>query len=177
MAARKKKRPATRRKKKAKAVTSARAPKSPRATRARKKTTRGEKDPGGAPAVEWTDDVVQTIAELAEFGNTVEDIARILKVGKSTLEEAIGKIDNVREAYYGGGARLNDDLRRAQVTGAKAGNATLLKWLGIQRLGQRDVKAVELSGSGEDGAVKLEGDLGPVVARKVVELLRSRGKR
>lgn len=177
MAARPKKKTATRRKAKRAVVTSKRAPRAPRAKRARKKTPRGRKDPGGAPAVVWDGDVLKTIADLSQFGNTVEDIARILKVGKPTLEEAIGKIDAVREAYYGGGAKLNQKLRRAQVNEAIGGNSSLLKWLGIQRLGQRDVKAVELSGSGEDGAVKLEGDLGPVVARKVVELLRSRGKR
>lgn len=175
-------RKATKKKSKAKrtrrtAVTSKRAPKSPAARRKRKKTPRGKKDPGGRPAIEWTEDVAKTIGKLAQFGNTVEDMARILRVSKSSLEEAIGKVPKVREAYYGGGAKLNDDLRRSQVTHAKAGNAMLLKWLGIQRLGQRDVKAVELSGTGEDGALKLEGDLGPVVVRKIVELLRSRGQR
>lgn len=170
-----KRKPATPRRRKA--VTSRRAPKSPAAKRKRKRTPRGKKDPGGAPAVEWSADVLKTLAELAEFGNTVSDMARILRVGKSTLEEAIAEIPEVRDAYYGGGAKLNDDLRRAQVTNAKGGNASLLKWLGIQRLGQRDVKAVELTGSGEDGSVKVEGDLGPVVVRKIVELLRSRGQR
>jgi hypothetical protein len=160
-----------------KATRTARQPKSPGAKRARKKTPRGKKDPGGRPAIVWSDDVVKTVAKLARFGNTVEDIARVLNVAKPTLEEAISKEPAVREAYYSGGAKLNGKLRRAQVNYALEGNAALLRWLGIQRLGQRDVKAVELTGSGEDGAVKVEGDLGPIVAQKVFEFLRSKGKR
>ncbi len=158
-------------------VRRARQPKSPGAERARKKTPRGKKDPGGRPAIVWSAEVVTAIARLAGFGNTVDDIARILNVAKPTLEEAISKEPAVRKAYYGGGAKLNGKLRRAQVTNALAGNSVLLKWLGIQRLGQRDVKAVELSGSGEGGAVKVEADLGPIVAQKVFEFLRSKGKR
>jgi hypothetical protein len=154
-----------------------REPRSPGAGRARKKTARGAKDPGGRPAVVWSPEVVKVIAKLARFGNTVEDMARILNVAKSTLEEAISQEPAVREAYYSGGAKLNGKLRRAQVTHALEGNSALLRWLGIQRLGQRDVKAVELTGSGDDGAVKVQGDLGPIVAQKVFEFLRSKGKR
>lgn len=175
MAARKKTtRPKTPRKR---ATRKARQPRSASAPRARKKRPRGEKDPGGQPAIEWPADVCETLHDLAESGNTVQDMARILKVSKSALEEAIANEPEVREAYHRGGAELNRDLRRSQVKFAKRGNATLLKWLGIQRLGQRDVKAVEISGTGDDGSVKVEGDLGPVVTRKLAELLRSRGQR
>jgi len=154
-----------------------RRPRSVRAKRSRKKTPRGQKDPGGQPAIDWNAEVCETIHDLAYSGNTVEDMARILKVGKSTLEEAIANEPEIREAYYRGGAQLNDDLRRSQVKFAKRGNATLLKWLGLQRLGQRDVKAVEISGSGEGGAIPVDADLGPVLTRKLVEFLRSRGQK
>ena len=156
----------------------ARQPKSPRAPRARKKTPRGKKDPGGAPAIVWEGKVVEAIGDLAKFGNTVEDMAVILGVSTSSLEAAISDESlPVRGAYYGGKAQLRDTLRRSQVRTANEGNASMLKWLGVNLLNQRDVKAVEISGSGEGGAVKVTADLSDILVRRLGEFLRSRGKK
>lgn len=116
------------------------------------------------------------VNRLARAGNTVEDMAEILDVGKRALETALADEElPIRRAYRSGLAERRDHLRTAQLRSALSGNATMLIWLGKQDLGQRDVKAVELLG-GEGGPIRLEADLGPIVKRKLEAYLRSRGK-
>lgn len=111
---------------------------------------------------------------MAGFGNTVADVATVLGISKSALEAAIADVDHEASRAYGlGKADLRSSLRRAQVEAARGGNVTAQIWLGKQILGQRDVKKLELTGA--DGEpLKVEGDLAPVVTRRLEEYLRNR---
>jgi hypothetical protein len=169
---RRKKAPAKRRKKASPKGAKATSRKAPRS----RKPAADAPDPGGAPSIDWTPAVCETIRLLASFRNTVEDIAVILGVSKSALESAISTNDQVGEAFRSGTANFRSGLRLSQVKSALEGNASMLRWLGVNELGQRDVKAVEFTGTGEGGAVRVEADLGSVVTGKIVEFLRSRGK-
>lgn len=156
---------------------------------ARKKTTKADKtvdgpqaepeEPTGRPgrpAIEWNDKAVRAIERLALKGNTVEDMASILEVGKRTLERAIAtEYHPVRHAYERGRAHRRNNLRTWQYQTARGGNATMQIWLGKQDLGQRDVKAVELTGE-QGGPIGIEGshDVGQVLEERIVALARSR---
>lgn len=164
MAARKKARTSRRR---------ATAARSPVAQRART----GDPHRPGRPSIQWDEENAKDVHRMARAGNTVEDMAVILRVSKRALEYELAREESsVREAYHRGRAERRDVLRTAQLRLALRGNATMLIWLGKQDLRQRDVKRVEVIG--EDGApIAVKGDLGPVVSRKIAEFLRSRGKR
>lgn len=152
------------------------AKKTSRAAPRSRKVEADQADVGGAPSIDWTPEVCETIRLLAGFRNTVEDIATILGVSKSALETAIADETNpAREAYRQGGAHFRQGLRMAQVTTALEGNAAMLRWLGVNELGQRDVKAIELTGA-DGSALQVEADLGGIVARKLTEFLRSKGQ-
>ena len=112
---------------------------------------------------------------MTRAGNTVGDMAAILGVSKRSLETAIADTGTVGEQYRLGAAERHDVLRTAQLRAALRGNPTMLIWLGKQDLGQRDVKAVEVTGAGGE-PIEVEGDLGPILEQKIMEFLRSRGK-
>ncbi len=152
------------------------APRTPRAKRTRRKPPSGEPDRGGRPAIEWTEQAASDVHRMARAGNTVGDMAAILGVSKRSLETAIAGSDAVGEQYRLACAERHDVLRTAQLRAALSGNPTMLIWLGKQDLGQRDVKAVEVSGTGGE-PIEVEGDLGPVLKQRIVEFLRSRGKK
>lgn len=151
-------------------------PRSPRAKRARRKPPADKPDPGGRPAIDWNEDVARDVHRMARAGNTVGDMAAILSVSKRSLETAIANSGDVGEQYRLACAERRDVLRTAQLRTALQGNPTMLIWLGKQDLHQREPpRMVEVSGVGGE-AIEVEGDLGPVLERKIVEFLRSRGR-
>jgi DNA-binding Lrp family transcriptional regulator len=83
----------------------------------------------GRPKKEIDANLVQG---LAENGCTNAEIARLVGCSTSTLYHRF------RALIKEGRAKLNMSLRREQIRLAKEGNATMLIWLGKQRLGQRD---------------------------------------
>jgi hypothetical protein len=78
------------------------------------------------------------VLELASIHCTVEEIARVCKCSKDTLERRF--MDEIED----GRANGRESLRRLQWTSARGGNVTMQIWLGKQLLGQRDFK-LELS--------------------------------
>ena len=147
---------------------SARKRKAGSARPARRKPPKGSK--GGKPKVEFD---LKDLRELAATGNTNRTIARLLHVSEATLQARIADTPEVSDAIDLGKAELERDLRTAQVKYAKKGHGTMLVWLGKQVLGQRDVRAVELTG--QDGApMELQAELRPVLEQKLVEFLRNR---
>lgn len=148
-------------------------PRSTKAARSRRKLPKGEPDKGGRPAIQWTEANAQDVRDLAEVGNTVADMARILGVSKRSLETAIGSHELVKPAYEIGCAERRNGLRTAQFKAAKRGNGTMLVWLGKQELGQRDFKRLEIVGP-EGGPVELDADLGFVVKERLRTFLRNR---
>jgi hypothetical protein len=121
---------------------------------------------------------LEDLEELASKGNSNETIARLLKVSKATLQRRIADSPQVADAIAQGRARVEDKLRTVQLETAYAvglpGSATLQIWLGKQLLGQRDVRAVEVSGA-NGGPLELQADLRPVLEDKLAKFIKSRG--
>ena len=46
-------------------------------------------------------------------------------------------------------------------------------WLGKQLLGQRDIRAIELTGT-DGGPMEMQADLGPVLEAKLSEFIKNR---
>jgi hypothetical protein len=125
---------------------------------------------GGKPKVEFDLDELE---KLARVGCTNQTMAAILDVGKATLQRRIADTPAVQAAIANGRATMERGLRQAQLATALRGNATMQIWLGKQVLGQRDVRAVEVSGV--DGApLELGVDLRPVLMEKLARLIQSR---
>ncbi len=86
------------------------------------------------------------IRELASEGNTVEDIATLLGVSHDTLSEN----EEYKKAYELGLCDMRASLRHSQFQSAKAGNTTMLVWLGKVLLGQREETQTTLKFERED---------------------------
>lgn len=74
------------------------------------------------------------IEELAAEGNTAEDIADALGICRATIYNR----KDIRAALDRGRAKLVLNIRHWQMQQAKAGDKTMLIWLGKQYLGQAD---------------------------------------
>lgn len=77
---------------------------------------------------------LEEIEELAEEGNTAEDIAAALGIGRTTLY----KRKDAKAAFDKGRASLRVNLRHWQIQTARSGNVSMLIWLGKQLLGQSE---------------------------------------
>jgi hypothetical protein len=136
---------------------------------ARRKTARTAVR-GGAPKVEFD---LDDLRDLARIGCTNETMSSLLKVGKRTLQRRIADTPAVAEAIQEGRATMERSLRTAQLRNALSGNPTMQIWLGKQLLGQRDVRAVELTG-GDGGPLEVSAELRPVLEEKIAEFIKSR---
>lgn len=134
---------------------------------ARRKTTSRK---GGAPKVQFD---LSGLTDLARIGCTNETMAHLLGVGKATLQRRIADTPAVADAIAEGRAGMERSLRTAQLRNALGGNATMQIWLGKQVLGQRDIRAVELTGS-DGGPLELQADLEPILREKLAEFIKSR---
>src|SRR5271154_1862075 len=93
------------------------------------------KHPGGRPPKEIDLTVVERAAGI---GCTVEEIAAVCGVAKSTFYEHMERDDTIEMAIDRGKQTGRATLRRMQWKGANDGNPTMLIWLGKQMLGQKD---------------------------------------
>lgn len=85
------------------------------------------------------------VEKLAGLFLTHEEIAAVLGCSADTLTR------NFAESLKKGAERGKSSLKRAQFLAAKAGNATMLVWLGKQHLGQRDRTEATVEHTGKDG--------------------------
>lgn len=92
--------------------------------------------------------------KLAQLGCTQGEAANFLGVSVATIETRLQRED-FRKAWDKGQATLNLSIRRSQVKLADAGNATMLIWLGKQRLGQKD--RLEATGKDDGPLLTLAG--------------------
>lgn len=83
-----------------------------------------------------TKEKIEELFKLAEIGCTQREIAYILKIDESQLRRAYAP------EYEAGISKLKESLRRTQIELAKAGNVSMLVWLGKQYLGQTDKLSV-----------------------------------
>jgi hypothetical protein len=83
----------------------------------------------------------------ASLGCTSDEIATLLGVCRRTFFNHLKADEGLQEAIDEGRDQGRITLRRLQWEQAKAGNPTMLIWLGKQLLGQRDKHEVEQSGT------------------------------
>jgi hypothetical protein len=105
---------------------------------------------GGAPRKPIDHNLVR---RLAGIGCTVDEIAVACGVSIRCMFKRIEAEPELAEAIEEGRATGKATLRRLQWQGARAGNATMLIWLGKQLLGQRD--KTEITGK-DGGAIQHE---------------------
>lgn len=105
------------------------------------------KNKGGRPKKELDE---ETIKKLAAIGCTHEEIASFVGCSTKTLQRSYVHI--IKEGHD----RLKTSLRRFQYEQAKAGNVSMLIWLGKQYLSQKDKQ--ELTGKDGDN-IKLHVSL------------------
>jgi hypothetical protein len=72
------------------------------------------------------------VRQLAEWGCPVDEIASDLKISNESLYRYF------RNDIKDGNLQTRIELRQKQIELAKAGNTAMLRWLGIQLLGQRE---------------------------------------
>ncbi len=135
---------------------------------ARKKRTPPRKP--GAPRVEFD---LEDLKKLAQVGCTNQTMASLLGVSKATLQRRIADTPEVAQTIEDGRSNMERNLRVAQLSTAVRGNATMQIWLGKQLLGQRDIRAVELTGA-DGGPMEMQADLGPVLEAKLSEFIKNR---
>ena len=92
---------------------------------------------------------IDDIRELASEGNTVADIATLLGVSDSVINEN----EEYKQAYDLGLCDMRASLRHSQFQSAKSGNTTMLVWLGKVLLGQREETVNTLKLEREDDAL------------------------
>ena len=121
---------------------------------------------------------LEDLENLASVGNTPEDMAPALGVDPRTLYRHMASDPSVQAAIDAGRSRMRRNLRTAGVRKAVSGDNTMLIWYGKQPtdqggLGQRDVRAVEVTGS-HGGPLELQSDLQVVLERKLQEFIHSK---
>ena len=79
----------------------------------------------------------EQVRSLARLGCTWDEIASVLAIARGTFSARM-KEKKYRDAYDRGIAEGNTSLRRAQYDSAVGGNATMMIWVGKNRLGQTD---------------------------------------
>ncbi len=139
--------------------------------KATRKRSRAQAKRGrGQPRVDFN---LEDLRKLSQVGCTNATMASILGTSKATLQRRIADTPDVAKAIEDGRASMERNLRTAQLRSAIGGNATMMIWLGKQLLGQRDVRAVELTGTG-GGPMEFQADLKPVLEEKLKRFIRSR---
>jgi hypothetical protein len=103
-------------------------------------------------------------------------MAAILGTSKSWLEKEFQANEESQHLYQHARAEMRSSLRTYQLRAAQAGNATMLIWLGKNELGQRDYRALEVSGP-QGGPLEVSGDLKPLLEQKLRQFLRSKQNR
>lgn len=102
---------------------------------------------GRQSALQPTEPMCNLLMNLAGEGYTQIEIAAFLGVHDTTLSRFLATHPEAREAIDRGETYINASLRRQQIKQALAGDATMLIWLGKQRLGQKDQRHVTASGT------------------------------
>ena len=79
----------------------------------------------------------EQVRQLARLGCTWDEIAGVLKIGRTTLTARMRE-KKYRDAYEQGVAEGDVSIRRAQYESAMKGKTGMLVWLGKNRLNQTD---------------------------------------
>jgi hypothetical protein len=83
---------------------------------------------------------LKSLKGAAGIGCTLEEMAAVIGVSPTTLNERMKLEPEIGEAIRRGQAEGRATIRRFQWQGAAKGNAAMCIWLGKQLLGQRDIQ-------------------------------------
>lgn len=97
-------------------------------------------NPVGRPPAEIDLEVVRNAAGI---GCSVNEIASVLGLSRSTIHKYMALNPEVQEAIDEGRDKGCETLRRLQWHKAEVGSDTMLIWLGKQMLGQRDTQQLQ----------------------------------
>lgn len=92
---------------------------------------------GGRNSLVLTDEGEEWMTREIASGSDVDDLAKELGVDVTTLYTPRNR-EKTQRAVKNGSGLVNNRLRKAQIKAALNGNATMLVWLGKNRLGQSD---------------------------------------
>lgn len=92
---------------------------------------------GGRKSLILTEDGETWLTKEIGKGADVDDLARELGINVTTLYTPSNR-EKTKRAVENGLGLVNNRLRKAQIKAALNGNATMLVWLGKNRLGQSD---------------------------------------
>ena len=92
---------------------------------------------GGRYSLILTKDGEEWLTMEIGKGSDVDDLAKELGIDVSTLYTPKNR-EKTQRAVKNGAGLVNNRLRKAQIKAALNGNATMLVWLGKNRLGQSD---------------------------------------
>jgi len=92
---------------------------------------------GGRYSLILTEDGEEWLTMEIGKGSDVDDLAKELGIDVSTLYTPKNR-EKTQRAVKNGAGLVNNRLRKAQIKAALNGNATMLVWLGKNRLGQSD---------------------------------------
>lgn len=91
------------------------------------------------------------LQQCAMIGMTVSEAAAYLKLGRTTLYQYMRDYGPIKDAWVHGWHIGNARIKRAQFERAVTDKSDImLKWLGIQRLGQTDTVHVSVADMGID---------------------------
>jgi hypothetical protein len=93
---------------------------------------------GRPPKLKTDDATLNLLLNLGKIDPTTVEVAAVLGVSEPTLIDFLKRNKSAAEALDRGRCQGRVSVRRAQLKLALEGNATMLIWVGKQRLGQKD---------------------------------------
>lgn len=103
----------------------------------------------GRPRFEFNEERLAEIRDLASEAAPVKEICRAIGCSESTFYAN----ETAMQAFHDGQNDMRISLRHWQFLQAKAGNTTMLIWLGRNMLGQKEQPTVAAADSPEDDAL------------------------
>ena len=115
---------------------------------------------GRPKSVDMEDEkIAEQVKQFGSLAATQEEMANWFECSVRTIERLMAdKEGKFCRVYKSAESTFNQSLRRMQIKAASKGNATMLIWLGKQRLKQSDVSKVEVAGD-PDAPLKTESKI------------------
>jgi hypothetical protein len=121
-------------------------------------------------SIEWTQDKLRELSELARLQCTQQEAARVLGCAYRTMDNILKQDTLQRQIWEEGQAVGKKSLRRAQYEKAvKHANVIIQIWLGKQWLGQRDQVVQEIEVKGDSAKAELRALL-DAMAKRAAEM-------
>ena len=117
-----------------------------------------EKDKGGRPRIEMTEEMYGKIQGISTMQCPDEEVAAFLGMSYSTFKRRKAEDPRLVEAIDMGRDLGRQSLRAAQWSKAIDGNPTMMIWLGKQYLGQSDKADLSSGGRPFEFTIAINGE-------------------